>query len=154
MAYADYTRAVALIDRNKDLSFFVGPRSEALIRQAEAALGGALPAIYRDFVARFGAGSFGASEVYGITSSDFEISSVPNGIWLTLMQRKAGVLPSHLLVVGATGDGAFHCIGIGTAETTVRVVSPARGVEFPPEESVAADFGEHLLRLVESELSS
>lgn len=57
-----------------------------------------------------GAGSIGAFEVYGIVNAEFEESSVPNGIWLTLNERRENGMPANLVVVGSTGDGNYYCI--------------------------------------------
>ena len=51
-------------------------------------LGLEFPPSYRRFVLDFGAGSFGASEVYGVIDSNFENSSVPDAVWCTLDVRE------------------------------------------------------------------
>ncbi len=39
-----------------------------------------------DYLKTFGAGNFGAQEIYGIINADFENSSVPDAIWYTLTE--------------------------------------------------------------------
>lgn len=108
MAMADVDRAIGLA--RKAGGSFVGPRPDALIRKAEAALGLAFPPSYRKFICELGAGNIGPFEVYGLVQDNFQSGSIPNGIWLTLNERSESRLPAHLVLVASTGDGNYYAI--------------------------------------------
>ncbi len=85
-------QAIRLIDQNAASADFEGPKSEELVRLAEGALGLTLPPTYREFVRRQGCGDIAGEEFYGVIKDDFENSTVPNGIWLTLNERRTANL--------------------------------------------------------------
>ncbi len=153
MSMHELNEGLDIVDANRSRGFFAGPRDPALIAAAETAIGRAFPPTYREFVERLGAGNFGAFEVYGVTNSNFENGKVPNGIWLTLKQRRAGKLPDNLLAIGDTGDGAYYCIELCEWEEGPVVIYqpniPAQNRHF---EQVAKDFGEFLLTQVREQL--
>jgi hypothetical protein len=92
-----------------ELMDFDGPKDEDLIVAAEQALGLTFPHDYRRFLAEFGAGSFGGTEIYGVIDADFVNSSVPDAIWNTLTLREDG-LPPNVVAFHATGDGEELCL--------------------------------------------
>lgn len=154
MSMHDFTDAVALMEAARDLMDFVGPRDPALVEAAEAAIGSRFPPTYREFVLRYGAGNFGAFEIYGVIDADFKKGPVPDGIWLTLKRRRAGYLPKDLLVIADAGDGADYCIELQDGAVG-RVIVCEPGAVLPdklPREFVANDFGEFLLAGVREEL--
>jgi len=76
-------------------------------------------------------------------TTEFESSSVPDGIWYTLAERADG-MPDNLLVGGDGGDGALYVLDLDAGdEPPVRVYEP--GSDEPPTERVADDFGSFLL---------
>lgn len=91
------------------MATFVGPRDEALVDAAEAAVGVPFPPSYRRFVLAFGAGGVGPEVFYGVITADFTGSSVPNGIWVTLEERRYG-LSDRVIVVGASGMGEWYVL--------------------------------------------
>ncbi len=150
----DLLNGIAIMNANSTRRHFAGPRDLETIAAAESALGRSFPPTYRAFLQQLGAGNFGAFEVYGITSNNFESAKVPNGIWLTLRERRSGVLPDNLLIIGDTGDGAYYCIEL-IRDQEARVVVFCPGIRIAnqhPYEVVASDFGEFLLRQVTEEL--
>jgi hypothetical protein len=144
MGMLDLTQGLRIIESNPARGFFAGPRDPALIAAAESALGRTFPPTYREFLQRLGAGSFGAFEFYGVTTSNFDNAKVPNGIWLTLSQRKHAKLPQDLLIIGDTGDGAYYCLKLqnGKEEAPVIIYEPGLPIEQQRFETVAKDFGE------------
>lgn len=84
MSLASYKNAISIMNGNKDKWFFTGSKSKELITLAEERLGIKFWKIYMEFLRRYGAGNFGAQEVYGIIGDDFDNSSVPDVIWYTL----------------------------------------------------------------------
>jgi len=153
MSMQDFVEAMRFVVANPDEGFFAGPREPALVAAAESAIGSAFPPSYREFVQRLGAGSFGAFEVYGVTNANFDNGKVPNGIWLTLKNRRSGAFPNDLLVIGATGDGSYYCLELRHGqEGPVVVCEPGAGAQSEQRELVAEDFGEFFLKKVRDRL--
>jgi hypothetical protein len=102
----------------------------------------------------FGAGNFGAQEIYGIINDDFEHSSVPDAIWFTLSERKEINLPPNLLVIYDTGSDELFCLNFNDNNDEPTIVSfvPGMDVESQPYEIIAKDFGDFLLDLVMQEI--
>jgi antitoxin YobK len=124
---------------------FAGEQPEERIDRAEQALGLSFPPTYREFVKRMGCGDIFGEEFFGIVGDDFENSCVPNGIWLTLEERRTRDLPYWLILVGDTGDGGYYAIDV--SQKTSAGESPV--VEWwsgtPPfQRTVAEDFGTFL----------
>jgi hypothetical protein len=107
--------------------------------------------MYREFVKRYGAGNFGAQEIYGVIGEDFENSSVPDAIWVTLSERKEFNLPQNLLVISDTGMGEWYCLDFNQCniegEPLVIVYDYEQECEV-----VSNDFGDFLLSRVKEEL--
>jgi hypothetical protein len=146
----DYEKAVALIRANPNMQHFAGPRSEDVIAAAEKVLGFRLPEPYRQWVREFGAGNFGAAEVYGVIDTNFTGSSVPNGVWYTLSERREASLSRDLIVIGNDGTGNLLCLDCSKAAAPVVVVEPGGSTENPPQ--IAPGFGAYLLDAVTAEL--
>lgn len=150
MSRADFDKALKLIAEHGDVAEFVGPRPADLIAKVEKALGHEFPSQFREFVSRFGAGSFGSFEIYGVIDEEFERSSVPDGAWLNLKERREYGLAHNLLVIADLGNGDRYCIELQDG-TEGRVVLLIHGR--PPAEAarefVAEDFGAFLLEQVE-----
>ena len=115
MSMNDAERVFELIG-NVESADFHGPKSEELIVKAERALGVTFPPTYRAFLSRYGCGSVPGYEFYGIIDDDFENSSVPDAIWLTLDERRFSRLPSSLVLISGTGDGGFYAIDLDQKE--------------------------------------
>ena len=102
-----------------------------------------------------GAGSVGSHEFYGVTDGDFAHGVVPNGIWLTLDERKNLSLPRHLLIVGDTGMGEYYAVDTSRRdsdnESPVVVWAPERASDGDELEVVAEDFGSFFLSAIENE---
>jgi hypothetical protein len=153
VSMADLQEALRLIATSPGQGFFAGPRDATLVASAERALGGNLPPTYREFVTKLGAGNFGAFEVYGVIEDKFEDSSVPNGVWLTLNERRESGLPEKLVIVGSTGDGDYYCVELrGGEESPVTVYQPGSPPDRQHGEQVAQDFGDFFLGGVRAEL--
>lgn len=152
MEETDYERAVTLIAEHPEMAAFVGPRPPRLLEAAESALGLRLPDDYRRFLLAFGAGSFGATEVYGVIDENFTSSSVPNGIWYTLTERRASDLAPSLVVIGNDGGGNLHCLDCALPGAPVTLVEPGSPVR--TEAAIAANFGAYLLDAITAELDA
>lgn len=152
MSMSDLEQAFQLIGSIGKAEFH-GPKSEALIVHAEQTLDLTFPPTYRQFLSRFGCGGVPGRELYGLIDGDFENSSVPDAIWLTLDERQTSQLPKSLVLVSDTGNGGYY--GIDVSQKTSEGDSPV--VEWwpgaPPNASgnrriVANDFGSFLLEQV------
>jgi hypothetical protein len=105
---ATIDRAAEIIDANYDLAEFAGGVPFEEIWVAEQRLGVTLPDSYRDFLKRYGAGSFGTQTVYGLGVPDDDL---PNVVWATLhMQEQDDWFPADLVVIQDTGEGDILCL--------------------------------------------
>ena len=155
MSVEAYNEAKQII-LNDDIADFVGGRTSELINSAEEKLGLKFTGLYLNYLQTFGAGNFGAQEIYGIISNDFENSSVPDAIWYTLTERKESNLPSNLLIIYDTGSDELFCLDYNQLDENrePKVVSFVPGVELESQtyEIIANDFGDFLLDLVKQEI--
>lgn len=154
MSMSDLLKAFDLIEQNESESDFDGEKPESLLRKAEEALGVTLPATYRLFLSRQGCGSIAGEEFYGVITADFENSSVPDAIWLTLNERKSSQLPRGLVLIGATGDGGYYAID--RSQVAADGESPIVEWWAGPRtaKKVANDFGEFLLRRIRAAIGT
>jgi|SRR5579883_2011880 len=154
MSLKDVSQALDIISKHPSLTFISGPCDPALVAAAEAAIGSRFPPTYREFVTRVGTLMFAGLEIYGITGPNFERSSVPNGIWATLNERRTAHLPHDLLVVGDDGMAGLYCIELREGlEGRVIVYGPdASTPTEQPREFIANDFGEFILAEVRQRL--
>jgi len=114
MPSPDFIAALEEIDEHPDLKHFIGPMPEAAVAAAERALGVTLPASYRDFLLRFGAGNFGSFTVFGIPDPELATPRVPNAVWYTLQERKGG-LPPAFVAIGTDFEGNLFCLDTAAA---------------------------------------
>jgi antitoxin YobK len=130
------------------LCWFAGERSEELVEAAEKALGFSFPPPYRLFVRELGAGSVGADEIFGVTSADFEKSTVPNGVWLTLAARRNWHLPGWMMVVYFDGGVDYYVMDVRVPDPPLVVWRP--GVTRSPEDLTIMheSFGDFLADIV------
>jgi len=156
MSVETYQKAKQIISAQTDIADFVGGRSNDLISMAENELDLKFTGLYLDYLQTFGAGNFGAEEIYGIINDDFENSSVPDAIWYTLTERKETNLPNNLLVIYDTGSEELFCLDFNNLDdkNEPRVVSFVPGIQSESQtyEIIANDFGDFLLDLVKEEL--
>jgi len=149
MSLQDLEKAFDLIEENG--GDFEGEKDNALIAKAEKALGLRFPPSYKKFLSTFGCGDIDGLEFYGLIGDDFENSSVPDAIWLTLEERKSG-LPQSLVLVYATGDGAYY--GIDTSQVDSSGECPVVSYEMNGSmEKIADDYGAFLLSELKTVLS-
>ena len=156
MSIENYQKAKEIIFDEADIADFVGGCNEELINLAGGKLGLNFTGLYFDYLKTFGAGNFGAQEIYGIIGSDFENSSVPDAIWFTLTERREINLPNNLLVIYDTGSDEIFCLDYNQLDDNgePRVVSFVPGVDLESQtyEIIANDFGDFLLDLVQLEV--
>lgn len=152
MSYIDYEKALKIMSENKEKCDFFGKCPENLIEKAENVLEIKFSTIYRNFLMDFGAGNYGSEEIYGIIGDNFIDSSILNGIWYTLIERKQVNLPKNLVVIYDTCGDELFCLDFNKLnnenEPEVVVYIPGEKNENQLYEKIANDFGEFLLGLV------
>jgi len=132
---------------------FEGPKPEALVARAEAALGLVFPPSYRQFLLELGCGSVGGFEVYGLVDDDFTHSAVPDAIWLTLEERRNVGLDPRYVVIGTLGDGTLDCLDTVHLDREGEAPVVQLSAEGEDPVKLADSFGEYFLTEVESALS-
>src|SRR5207253_5544344 len=96
-------KAAEIIDANPDLAEFAGGVAFEEIWVAEQSLKLTFPDSYREFLQRYGAGSFGGEPVYGLGVPE---DNLPNVVWATRTVRRADdFFPVDLVVIQDTGEG-------------------------------------------------
>lgn len=144
MSKLKYQKALELVQKIDDFDPFKEP-SQILIRKAEKELGFEITGQYLDYVKKFGTESHNGFEIYGFTTDNFTNASVPNGIWLTLQERKDSNLPKNLLIISDTGSGGYVCLNYADKEPKVVIFED--GVI----EDYFEDFGSYLYYTVMEE---
>ena len=147
----DYLSAVDLINASGD-GDFEGAKPDSLIEKAEKVLNLIFPPTYRRFLKEFGCGDIGGEEFYGLINEEFENSTIPNGIWLTLNERKNMGLAKEYIIIYATGDGTYYALDTAnkdhTGESPVVALAPNGKVL----EIIAEDFGKFFYDIINSVL--
>jgi antitoxin YobK len=129
---ATIAKAAEIIEANYDLADFVGGVPFEEIWVAEQALGLTFPESYRDFLTKYGAGSFGGQMVYGLGVPD---TGLPNVVWATTeMRRLDDWFPEDLVVLQDTGEGDLLCLATNTVSAEYAGECPV--VQWIPELSI------------------
>ncbi|HYO49140.1 MAG TPA: SMI1/KNR4 family protein [Chloroflexia bacterium] len=105
---ASIEKAAEIIDANPELADFVGPVPFEEVWVAEGQLEVTFPQSYREFLQRYGAGSFGGRSVYGLGVPD---TGLPSVVYATQALRESDdFFPGDLVVVEDTGEGDLLCL--------------------------------------------
>ena len=153
MSMRDYEKALRLIEGSEETDFF-GPRPEELIRSAEEALGLKFPPTYRRFLREFGCGGVASEEFYGITRDNFETGTVPNGIWLTLRNRREFGLPHNFILVNDLGEGSRYAIDTSRVGDDGENPVVILAIGYEVFEDVAPSFGTFFYEQIEKEVTA
>ena len=146
------TKAAEIIDANYDLAAFVGGVPFEEVWVAESYLDVRFPDSYREFLQRYGAGSFGGKDVYGL---GVPTTGLPNVVWATEALRASDdFFPADLVVIQDTGEGDMLCLATSRmndqSECPVVQWIPEMSFEEQAFEVVNSTFAHFLLRLVRS----
>lgn len=137
---------VEVLQEHEDICDFLEGASEEKIISAEKYLGVKFPESYKHFLKKYGECTIDCFEIYGITKDgDFVNGGIPNGIWLTMEERKAIDLPEELVIVYDTGMEFFFCLDMSEmkdGECPVVSISDCGGGE---KEIVYDSFPEFLM---------
>lgn len=152
MSMAKVEQALALIRAKPEKCHFTGPRPEALIQQAESALGFRLPASYRRFVTELGNGYAGSMGIEGIHMGNFAVEHA-FGIGSTLDLRRTSGLPETMVTIHQDGMGGHFVLDVAKAppggEPPVEVWEPGMSQAGDKLEFIAPDFGTWFLEAVQ-----
>jgi hypothetical protein len=129
---------------------FEGPKTESLVSAAEEALDLKFPPSYRRFLLDLGCGDLNGLKIYGVIDERFEGSSVPNGIWLTLNERRTAGLNKAYILIGDGGDGTYYAIDTRQMDETGENPVVRLSVDGSRVEPVAPSFGAYFLEAVQS----
>ncbi len=142
-----------LVNTNMDEADFSGPKPDSLIAKAEAALKLIFPPSYKIFLKNYGCGSFMGDEFYGIINANFEKSTVPDAIGLTLEYRKKG-LPTSLILIYSFGTGEYAALDLSRTnyegESPVIACHPGFDINLSRAEILADSYGEFLYNTVKA----
>jgi hypothetical protein len=127
---------------------FEGAKSELLVAKAETILGLTFPPSYRRFLLEMGCGGINGVEVFGLINDNFEKSTVPNGIWLTLNKRRAIGLHPAYVIVGDGGDGTYYALDTRHINSVGEAPIVCLSVDGHHSEKVADSFGDYFLDAV------
>jgi antitoxin YobK len=147
MSMKQYEKAQKLIDEAGG-GDFEGSKPEALVVKAETALGVKFPPSYRRFLLDLGCGDINGMEVFGLISDNFEKSTVPNGIWLTLNERGSIALDPAYVIVGDGGDGTYYALDTRQVDAFGENPIVRLSVDEKQSQEVAESFGAYLLNAV------
>lgn len=156
MTLSAYKEGCQIIRENLEIARFSGPHPSDLVKQVEVKLGLSLSVTYATFLKDFGYLQFGGIEIYGIVDESLGEMSVPNGIWVTLNERKKYNLPHGLVVIAAADDGGHYVIDHSKFCETGQAPVVEYEVALPSDQAiireVANDFGEFLLESIRTAL--
>ena len=147
-------KAFDLIAQNIDRAHFSGEKTESSISKAQKALSLSFPPSYRLFLKRYGTCAIAGEEFYGIPIvENYKKSTVPNGIWYTLDERKTSNLPEKMILIYDVGNGEKFALDLRQqnpdGEAPVVVWNPGLSKPEDKLEIIAEDFGTFLYNKVE-----
>ena len=153
MSMRDYEKALRLIE-GSDKAYFSGPKPEEWVGKAEAALGLKFPPTYRRFLREFGCGGVASEEFYGIVDDNFETGPVPDGIWLTLRNRREFGLPHNFILVNDLGEGSRYAIDTSRVGDDGENPVVILAIGYEVFEDVAPSFGTFFYEQIEKEVTA
>ncbi len=105
---ATIRKAAELIEAFSEYANFAGGVPFEEVWVAEQELGVTFPDSYRDYLQRYGAGSFGGIVVFGLGVPP---NAEPNVVFATQLMRKADdFFPGDLVPIRDTGEGDILCL--------------------------------------------
>jgi cell wall assembly regulator SMI1 len=147
-----YEKAKELLVSIDDVDF-EGAKSNDLVTLAETALGIRFPPSYRRFLVEFGCGSVNAHEIYGVISTDFEHSGIPDAVWCTLRDRATVGMNKRFVVIGTDFDGSRICIDLGDCDENGEAGIVTLSMDGKTRQRIAPTFGHYFLDCVRDDES-
>jgi hypothetical protein len=149
MSIEKYKKALEIIERAGG-GDFEGAKPESLVAKAERALAVSFPPSYRRFLLERGCGDINGLEIYGLINDNFEKSTVPNGIWLTLNKRRLIGLNVAFIIIGDGGDGTLYVLDTQNIDDTGEAPVVRVSIDGRCSERIADNFGAYLLEAVKT----
>ena len=151
---ASIVKAAAIIDSYPEMVQLAGGVPFEEVWVAEGKLGVTFPDSYREFLQRYGAGSVGGRDVYGLGVPE---TGLPNVVYTTEALRASDdFFPGDLVVLQDTGEGDILCLATSrmNEESECPVVQwiPEMSFEEQAFEVVNKTFAGFLLRLARNML--
>lgn len=152
---ATVRKATEIIEAYPEYAQFVGGVPFEEVWVAEQQLGVTFPDSYKDFLQKYGAGSFGGQTVYGLGVPD---SAEPSVVWATNLMRDADdFFPVDLVPIqGQSQDGDILCLATSRMdednECPVVQWIPEMSFEEQMFEVVHKTFAHFLLRITKREV--
>jgi hypothetical protein len=149
---ATVAKAAEIISEYPEIADPVGGVPFEEVWVAEQTLGVTFPESYKDFLQKYGAGTFGGKLVFGLGVPD---TNLPNVVYATLdMQAQDDWFPADLVVISDTGEGDLLCLA--TTRPSEEYEGECPVVQWIPElsfeeqafDTVHKTFAHFLLRLV------
>lgn len=149
---ATIVKAAEIIEEQPNVADFAGGVPFEEVWVAEQTLGVTFPESYKDFLQKYGSGTFGNTVVFGLGVPDTDLPSV---VYATLdMQSQDDWFPADLVVISDTGEGDLLCLATTRASEEYEGECPI--VQWIPElsfeeqafDTVHKTFAHFLLRLV------
>lgn len=146
---ASIVKAAAIIDSYPEQVDLLGGVPFEELWVAEGKLGVTFPDSYREFLQRYGAGTVGGREVYGLGVPD---TGLPNVVYATdALRASDDFFPGDLVVLQDTGEGDILCLATSRMndENECPIVQwiPEMSFEEQAFEVVNKTFAGFLLRL-------
>jgi hypothetical protein len=142
-----YQQACELI-RKAGGGDFEGQKPEWLVAKAEATLGLTFPPSYRIFLRQMGCGDINGLEVFGLIDENFDNSSMPDGVWLTMNKRRHVGFDRSYVLIGEGGDGTYYALDTSHSDNSEEAPVVRLSVDGKTRNTVADSFGDYLLRAV------
>jgi hypothetical protein len=92
-----------------------------------------------------GCGAIYGLEIFGLIDANFEKSSILNGIWLTLNERRLLSIEPSYVIVGDEGGGTYLALDTGRLGVNGEKPVVRLALDGSYSELIAQSFGEYLL---------
>lgn len=154
MSYTNFIKAMELAPKCRFYTT-AGGIPEEEIKMSEEMLGICFSKQCREFYEKYGYLSFFGTEIYGIDSKDDSGILEGNSVAYALNDRKEYSLPKEWIPIYNFDDGNMAYLDYSSlnAEKEPRViVAFYNGKEYEIVETLAEDFGDFILRLVQEQV--
>lgn len=157
MSLNQYYEVINLIKEKPSVFEPYHAQTEKLIEEAENALNLSFPDDYRQFLLDYGTGDVGIDSIFGVVNDDFDNSSSPDVVWVTLQERKAAKLRNDLIIIYDDAEGGYYVLDYSRLnanhEPKVVLYIPGHPENEQPYTLIANDFSDLFYKLVTAEIT-
>lgn len=154
MSYSNFLKAMELAPKCKFYTID-GAKDEEQIKKSEELLGVKFSKQNREFYEKYGYLSFYGTEIFGIDPDDDSGELEGNSVAYALNDREEYALLQEWIPIYDFGDDSMAYLDYSSvnAEGEPRVIQAYyNGEEYEVSETVAEDFGDFMLQLVQEQL--